>query len=42
MYTSEIIWLFMWPVVIIVSYYLIVLTLKKYQDKHEKEEENPV
>ncbi|HYX05283.1 MAG TPA: hypothetical protein VE912_00980 [Bacteroidales bacterium] len=42
MYISEIIWLLMWPVVIIVSYFLIVLAFKKYQAKYEKEEENPV
>ena len=33
MYITEIIWLLVWPVLIWVSYKLITLALKKYEEK---------
>lgn len=35
MYTSSIIWMLTWPVLIVVSYQLIKLVVKKYDQKPE-------
>lgn len=40
MYTSPIIWMLTWPVLIIVSYQLIKLVIKKYEKKIEAEEKS--
>ena len=40
MYTSSILWMLSWPVLIIISYQLIKLAVKKYENKLESEE-NP-
>lgn len=33
MYTTEIIWLIMWPVMIFLSYRLVLVALKKFEKK---------
>lgn len=38
MYTSSIIWLLMWPVVIILSYYAIKWMLRKFEKNLAKED----
>ncbi len=37
MYTSSIIWMLTWPVLIIISYQLIKLVVKKFEKKIESE-----
>ena len=37
MYTSSIIWMLTWPVLIIVSYQLVKLVVKKYDKKSESQ-----
>lgn len=39
MYTTEIIWLLTWPLLIFTSYLTIKLLLKKYEQKIEKVDE---
>ncbi len=36
MYTMEIIWLILWPVLIFVSYRLVLVALKKFEKKAAK------
>ncbi len=36
MYTTEIIWLIIWPVLIWVSYRLVLVALKRYEKKAAK------
>ena len=38
MYTTSILWMLSWPVVIIVSYQVIKLVVKKYEPQLEEEE----
>jgi len=38
MYTTEIIWLILWPVLIYVSYRLVLVALKRYEKKAAKAE----
>ena len=38
MYTTEIIWLIIWPVLIFVSYRLVLLALKRFEKKEAKAE----
>jgi len=40
MYTSSIIWMLTWPVLLVVSYQLIKLVSKKYEKKLEAEEKS--
>ena len=40
MYTSSIIWMLTWPVLLVVSYQLIKLVIKKYEKKLEAEEKS--
>jgi hypothetical protein len=35
MYTIPILWLLSWPVLIIISYYLVKWTIKKYEKQNE-------
>jgi len=38
MYTTEIIWLIAWPVLIYISYRLVLIALKKFEKKAAKAE----
>lgn len=38
MYTTPILWMLSWPVVIVVSYYAVKWAVKKYESKLETEE----
>ncbi len=38
MYTMEIIWLIIWPVLIFVSYRLVLVALRKFEKKTAKAE----
>ena len=38
MYTTEIIWLIIWPVLIFISYRLVLIALKKFEKKAAQEE----
>lgn len=38
MYTTPILWMLSWPVVIVISYYAVKWAVKKYESKLEKEE----
>lgn len=40
MYTTPIVWMISWPVLIIISYQLIKLAVKKYESKLESEEDS--
>ncbi len=40
MYTAPILWMISWPVLIVVSYQLIKLAVKKYESKLESEEDS--
>jgi len=40
MYTSSIIWMLTWPVLLIVSYQLIKLAVKKFEKKTETQEKS--
>jgi hypothetical protein len=37
MYTEPIIWILSWPVLIVISYQLIKLAIKKFESKTDKE-----
>lgn len=37
MYTAQILWMLSWPLLIVVSYQLVKLTVKKYEKKLESE-----
>ena len=37
MYTSSILWMLSWPVLIVISYQLIKLVVRKYEAKHVQE-----
>ena len=39
MYTSSILWMLSWPVLIIISYQLVKLTIRKYESKQEAGED---
>jgi len=39
MYTSSILWMLSWPVVIIISYQVVKLVVKKYEARLEQQEE---
>ena len=39
MYTESILWMLSWPVLLIVSYQVIKLVVKKYESKMENQEE---
>jgi hypothetical protein len=36
MYITEILWLLTWPLIIIVSYWLIIKSIKKFEKEHNK------
>jgi len=36
MYTIPLLWMLSWPVLIVVSYYLVRWAVKKYEDKLEE------
>jgi len=38
MYTTEIMWLIIWPVLIFVSYRLVLIALKRFEKKAAKAE----
>jgi hypothetical protein len=38
MYTTPILWMLSWPVLIIISYQLVKLAVKKFEAKLEEEE----
>ncbi|SHE84403.1 hypothetical protein SAMN05444274_102552 [Mariniphaga anaerophila] len=38
MYTTPILWMLSWPLLIIVSYFLVKWVVKKYEAKLEEEE----
>lgn len=38
MYTTPILWMLSWPVLIVISYYAVKWTVKKYENKLEAEE----
>ena len=38
MYTTEIIWLIIWPVLIFISYRLVLVAIKKFEKKEAKAE----
>lgn len=40
MYTSSILWMLSWPALIIVSYQLVKLVVKKYEKRLESEEDS--
>lgn len=40
MYTAQIVWMLSWPLLIIVSYQLVKLAVKKYEKKLESQK-NP-
>lgn len=40
MYTSSIIWMLTWPVLLIISYQLIKLAVKKFEKKPEIQEKS--
>jgi hypothetical protein len=40
MYTTPILWMISWPVLIIVSYQLVKLAVKKYESKLESQEDS--
>jgi uncharacterized membrane protein YjfL (UPF0719 family) len=40
MYTSSILWMLSWPVLLIISYQVIKLVVKKYESKLESEEDS--
>lgn len=40
MYTEAILWMLSWPVIIIISYQLIKLAIKKYESKLESKEDS--
>lgn len=39
MYTTPILWMLSWPVLIIISYQLVKLAVKKFEEKLEENEE---
>ncbi|WP_262509487.1 hypothetical protein [Tangfeifania diversioriginum] len=39
MYTTPILWMLSWPVIIVISYYAVKWAVKKYGAKLENEEE---
>ncbi len=41
MYIKAILWMASWPVLIIVSYQLVKLVVKKYELKQKSQEEDP-
>ncbi len=41
MYTSSIIWMLTWPLLIVVSYQLVKLVVKKYDRKLESKNDSP-
>ena len=40
MYTTPILWMLSWPVLIIISYQLVKLAVKKYEARLEEKEES--
>ncbi len=38
MYTTEIMWLIIWPVLIFISYRLVLVAIKKFEKKEAKAE----
>lgn len=40
MYTAQILWMLSWPVLIIVSYQLVKLAVKKYENRLESEKDS--
>lgn len=40
MYTTPILWMLSWPVLIIISYQLVKLAVKKFEKKLEEKEES--
>jgi len=40
MYTTPILWMLSWPVLIVVSYQLVKLAVKKYESKLEAQEKD--
>ncbi len=40
MYTTPILWMLSWPILIIVSYQLVKLAVKKYEERLESNEES--
>lgn len=40
MYTTPILWMLSWPVLIIISYQLVKLAVKKFEERLEDKEES--
>ncbi len=40
MYTAQILWMLSWPVLIIVSYQLVKLAVKKYENRLESKKDS--
>lgn len=40
MYTAQIVWMLSWPVLIVVSYQLVKLAVKKYENRLEPEKDS--
>ena len=40
MYTAQIVWMLSWPVLIVVSYQLVKLAVKKYENRLESKKDS--
>ena len=40
MYTAQILWMLSWPLLIVVSYQLVKLAVKKYENRLEPEKDS--